>query len=117
MEWRFKFHIGFTIYALSWPGVSIAAGEPMVLSLCRGLAGGQGPDGQTLCLPALVVQRRVLQRFQDCLLAIVRGGQSGQRHARACLDLAAGINVDEMHGRSEERRVGKECRSRWSPYH
>src|SRR3712207_7353774 len=24
-------------------------------------------------------------------------------------------DVDE--GRSEERRVGKECRSRWSPYH
>ena len=23
----------------------------------------------------------------------------------------------EMAGRSEERRVGKECRSRWSPYH
>ena len=23
----------------------------------------------------------------------------------------------EVHGRSEERRVGKECRSRWSPYH
>ena len=22
-----------------------------------------------------------------------------------------------MSGRSEERRVGKECRSRWSPYH
>src|SRR5258708_33003115 len=22
-----------------------------------------------------------------------------------------------MMGRSEERRVGKECRSRWSPYH
>ena len=21
------------------------------------------------------------------------------------------------NGRSEERRVGKECRSRWSPYH
>ena len=28
--------------------------------------------------------------------------------------------VDETQGlsqRSEERRVGKECRSRWSPYH
>ena len=25
--------------------------------------------------------------------------------------------VDKLHGRSEERRVGKECRSRWSPYH
>ena len=24
---------------------------------------------------------------------------------------------DEGDGRSEERRVGKECRSRWSPYH
>ena len=23
----------------------------------------------------------------------------------------------EGAGRSEERRVGKECRSRWSPYH
>ena len=22
-----------------------------------------------------------------------------------------------VHNRSEERRVGKECRSRWSPYH
>ena len=22
-----------------------------------------------------------------------------------------------MYERSEERRVGKECRSRWSPYH
>ena len=25
--------------------------------------------------------------------------------------------VEEGHARSEERRVGKECRSRWSPYH
>src|SRR2546422_3670024 len=24
---------------------------------------------------------------------------------------------DLVRGRSEERRVGKECRSRWSPYH
>ena len=24
---------------------------------------------------------------------------------------------NEMTTRSEERRVGKECRSRWSPYH
>ena len=23
----------------------------------------------------------------------------------------------DIHRRSEERRVGKECRSRWSPYH
>ena len=24
---------------------------------------------------------------------------------------------NSFQGRSEERRVGKECRSRWSPYH
>ena len=26
-------------------------------------------------------------------------------------------NIDALRSRSEERRVGKECRSRWSPYH
>src|SRR2546425_8299825 len=25
--------------------------------------------------------------------------------------------LNALHPRSEERRVGKECRSRWSPYH
>ena len=31
---------------------------------------------------------------------------------------ALGVVVDGCPaGRSEERRVGKECRSRWSPYH
>ena len=33
----------------------------------------------------------------------------------------AAIGKDSLHQnwikRSEERRVGKECRSRWSPYH
>ena len=32
---------------------------------------------------------------------------------RLCPD-GGTVTVD---GRSEERRVGKECRSRWSPYH
>ena len=26
-------------------------------------------------------------------------------------------DVKKINARSEERRVGKECRSRWSPYH
>ena len=29
----------------------------------------------------------------------------------------AGVRVCILDSRSEERRVGKECRSRWSPYH
>ena len=36
----------------------------------------------------------------------VREGQLGLRQSDAL-----------FHHRSEERRVGKECRSRWSPYH
>ena len=27
------------------------------------------------------------------------------------------LYLNSVAGRSEERRVGKECRSRWSPYH
>src|SRR3989441_10793367 len=30
---------------------------------------------------------------------------------------ALGLEAVEIGTRSEERRVGKECRSRWSPYH
>jgi len=30
---------------------------------------------------------------------------------------AASCDDGTLVGRSEERRVGKECRSRWSPYH
>src|SRR3712207_7541559 len=37
-----------------------------------------------------------------------------------CDEAEAAVVVEEFQGavlRSEERRVGKECRSRWSPYH
>ena len=27
------------------------------------------------------------------------------------------VGIEAIRTRSEERRVGKECRSRWSPYH
>ena len=33
------------------------------------------------------------------------------------LGLEIEIFQSNHEGRSEERRVGKECRSRWSPYH
>ena len=36
------------------------------------------------------------------------------RLARYLAERLPGVRVDD---RSEERRVGKECRSRWSPYH
>src|ERR1051325_1542730 len=38
-------------------------------------------------------------------------------HANYSFRAMAQDNVEVMKARSEERRVGKECRSRWSPYH
>ena len=35
----------------------------------------------------------------------------------ACNLISYGSNIVASVKRSEERRVGKECRSRWSPYH
>src|SRR5260370_24182268 len=43
------------------------------------------------------------------------GCQEGPSGLRACFAGPVAVGVSE--GRSEERRVGKECRSRWSPYH
>src|ERR1017187_833026 len=41
------------------------------------------------------------------------GGRETTEVVIEIVEVAAGAAVD----RSEERRVGKECRSRWSPYH
>src|SRR5256886_16750356 len=43
-------------------------------------------------------------------LEILRGERSRNKVLRI-----TGLSKEEV--RSEERRVGKECRSRWSPYH
>ena len=39
------------------------------------------------------------------------------RAIRTVLTQALARQGYEVRARSEERRVGKECRSRWSPYH
>src|SRR5256885_8378717 len=53
--------------------------------------------------------RETLDKLKDKLksAAIVLGSTEGGK-----VNLIAGVTA-----RSEERRVGKECRSRWSPYH
>ena len=44
---------------------------------------------------------------------------AGEEQPEATLPIDREIQVQGARdrGRSEERRVGKECRSRWSPYH
>src|ERR1035437_10678587 len=43
-------------------------------------------------------------------------GHADDSALRECHE-SRGTRYSERHSRSEERRVGKECRSRWSPYH
>ena len=38
-------------------------------------------------------------------------------HLRETIAADGGTVLGAYRDRSEERRVGKECRSRWSPYH
>src|SRR5687768_17809426 len=82
------------------------------------------------------VQTCALPIWASILLQAADG--KGQRHARIGLGLLHGDgprrrteldrceaehadrdyrDQDHQHQRSEERRVGKECRSRWSPEH
>ena len=49
----------------------------------------------------------MLHSLEGYRLGIISNGKSIQQRAKlSCTNI-----------RSEERRVGKECRSRWSPYH
>ena len=45
---------------------------------------------------------------------MVKGNHQG---IMAIVDDFNYADYKSMYNRSEERRVGKECRSRWSPYH
>ena len=45
------------------------------------------------------------------------GGMNGMDFGDLFGDLFSQVFGGGMAERSEERRVGKECRSRWSPYH
>src|SRR5256885_16303784 len=42
---------------------------------------------------------------------------AGNRHLRSLRGFKEPQGLAYLPQRSEERRVGKECRSRWSPYH
>ena len=55
------------------------------------------------------------QSAPDLLVDAIRRVAQGKKYVSAAVaeQLAMAISQD----RSEERRVGKECRSRWSPYH
>src|SRR5258707_10014187 len=72
---------------------------------------------QTCALPIFEQHRVRLELKPDAVLLDVRlRGASGLDLCAEILRVTPGCKVVFLT-RSEERRVGKECRSRWSPYH
>jgi len=61
-----------------------------------------------------------MQQMPDFQQDLADARKRAQSEAMSKLQFASHRAVDlllEIMSRSEERRVGKECRSRWSPYH
>src|SRR5258706_15311436 len=54
--------------------------------------------------------------LEDGIPVLTRDLSVGTRRFREDLQREKGLSAEDSE-RSEERRVGKECRSRWSPYH
>ena len=69
---------------------------------------------------AAIAGSTMLATFPTHLSAYVQGSDQIKIGLIGCGNRGAGAAVQAIKAskaRSEERRVGKECRSRWSPYH
>ena len=71
---------------------------------CHGADTRGGDSGPSLLRSSTVLD----DQHGELMAPIVRSGRPGMPKFTL---------TDDQIGRSEERRVGKECRSRWSPYH
>src|SRR5256886_8064181 len=79
---------------------------------------------QTCALPILLDAADIVPNEQVHVWNVTRGARlwtyaiSGERGSGICCVNGAAAHLAQPGDlRSEERRVGKECRSRWSPYH
>src|SRR5256885_11791970 len=79
---------------------------------------------QTCALPICIKTRRVRldarEKFLPHNLSIFHSVNADLGHLSPLLRTFVshfGVVLNDESIRSEERRVGKECRSRWSPYH
>ena len=89
-------------------------------------AGARVPSTRGLALQLNVSRNTAMNAFEQLLAEGYLVGRAGSgtyvaddlpERATAIAGRARGGATSGAAGRSEERRVGKECRSRWSPYH
>ena len=101
-----------------WPLILIFWGAIKIYERTAGTRGSQA-GGSRITGGEVVLVLGVL-----ALVGIVIGAEQARRRLPGMDDIDIGMgeafasSIDVApKARSEERRVGKECRSRWSPYH
>src|SRR2546421_9516974 len=76
---------------------------------------------QTCALPISSIRAMTIPTTFSAGRGGVFAGRQGRRNRHGADAWGFGVRAGDLavgrHARSEERRVGKECRSRWSPYH
>src|SRR3712207_1544014 len=75
----------------------------------------------------MIERDEVLEAMEQAIQKAGRAKYGHEKDIRAFIDRKDGkvklerwtevVEQEPVENRSEERRVGKECRSRWSPYH
>src|SRR2546426_1826984 len=97
--------------------------------MCRwAFVGALGPDGGSLLVFFFQAEDGIrdykVTGVQTCALPIFASATTACRSTTISADSNTASPASAMTAvtppgdtRSEERRVGKECRSRWSPYH
>src|SRR5258708_31386138 len=73
-----------------------------------------------ICLDLAIAEYRTVvyvEREAYAAATLVARMAEGHLHSAPIWDDLTTFDGGAWRGRSEERRVGKECRSRWSPYH
>ena len=108
-----RLNFGQVIVKINYSGdvaKSIAAGASSVM-LGSLLAGMDESPGE-----AILFEGRQYKSYRGMgSLGAMKEG-SGDRYFQEGAE-STKLVPEGIEGRSEERRVGKECRSRWSPYH
>ena len=115
------------VYYFDPCGIQVKNEMPVIVETARGLEYGEVAMANTqvedskivqplkkLVRPATEADKKTMEQNLQFEKDAFRIGE--ERIAKHKLDMKL-VSVEYTFDRSEERRVGKECRSRWSPYH
>ena len=95
--------------------------QSRVITIDKGTQAGLKPDMAVITPDGIVGKVKEVYKFSSHVLLVTdhETGAGVILEKSRLVGVLHGISPTELvvNNRSEERRVGKECRSRWSPYH